>query len=313
MLLLDRLIEHGWHFQRKNPDKWREVDATLFHALGVVPAYELSSVLPLFNDWNRELDKKVPRKAPFPVLWCEWCREEPLEDSYKMTFSVGSLIVASKTIEKGKIPSPCYDSPEDKIDASEETYECTVFIRMNDTNDPSLKPFNGSIYHVDRVSSFFLSNNLQSISGLIGATTDRTQGYLGLPCVKGFKGAQLYAPWPAFMAFALLNCKNIMAEDNVPDERTQRRVAKAGNPPRVTYKTLKIEVPSTVQRCGVYEGDEEDTGPKVRFHLCSGHFKHLTSERYKEKRGQWIWCPAHWKGSKELGEVHKRYRLEASK
>jgi hypothetical protein len=120
-------------------------------------------------------------------------------------------------------------------------------------------------------------------------------------------------PWPAFMAFALLHCKNIVTEDVVPGERIQRECKKHNRPPRVTFKTLKIEVPQTVHARRSYEGGEDDAGPKVRLHLCRGHFKHLQSERYVNMRGQVIWCPAHFKGSKELGEVNKHYQLSPNR
>jgi hypothetical protein len=121
-------------------------------------------------------------------------------------------------------------------------------------------------------------------------------------------------PWPPFMAFALLHCKNVVVDEHVPDEKTQRRARKAGNPPRVTYQTLRVEVPvASHRRQAIQPGDLEDSGPRVRFHLCAGHFKHLQSPRYVNKRGQLVWCPAHWKGAKELGEVHKNYQVVPSK
>ncbi len=114
--------------------------------------------------------------------------------------------------------------------------------------------------------------------------------------------------WPAFMAFSLLHCKNIAAEDNKPSKPRQKDRKRAGLPRLVTYKTLKIEVPRSVQARKSYEG-ADDGEPKVRFHLCSGHFRELRSEKFVNKQGQLVWVPSHFRGSKDLGEVHKTYKL----
>lgn len=113
-------------------------------------------------------------------------------------------------------------------------------------------------------------------------------------------------PWPAFMALALLHCHNVVAEDVRPDEQTQRRVAKSGNPPRCTYKTLKLQIPQASRR---HSSGESGSEPATRFHLCRGHFKNLQHERFKSKG--WHWWPAHWRGSPELGEVIKDYKLDS--
>jgi hypothetical protein len=121
---------------------------------------------------------------------------------------------------------------------------------------------------------------------------------------------QVVDPWPAFMAFALLHCKNVIAEDVVPAAKIQHQCRKHNRPPRITFKVLRIEVPKTAHARQSYEGGEDDdAGPRVRFHVCSGFFRHLQSDRYVNKKGQWVWVPAHWRGSKDLGEVNKRYQL----
>ena len=121
---------------------------------------------------------------------------------------------------------------------------------------------------------------------------------------------QLTHPWPAFMACTLLHCKNIVTEDHVPDAAIQRKCVKQKSPPRITYKTLRVEVPRSVLARHNSDGQTDDAGPQVRFHLCSGHFRELRSDKFTNKRGQWVWVPAHWRGSMELGVIHKNYKLE---
>ena len=338
MLLLDRLIEYGWHFVRRRfsgpDDPAAHKSLSWLYNLRSMAVYEIDSVRPLFGDWTKERHKPISKRPPIVPLWAEWSVREENPDNPEMHFDEYRLGVVVDHYDISEIADRHPQLQED-FSKTKEWYAAKMFRYVERTRRPSghpptyIKPglLTADAFH--HVIPLFGDGEDISIHRLWPPIDDSMTiqekqkalfdfgGVWDLPlesCDYPYDSPfyEIMNPWPPFMAFAFLHCKNIVAEENVPDERTQRRVAKAGNPPRVTYKTLKIEVPATVQRRGVYEGDEEDAGPKVRFHLCSGHFKHLTSERYKEKRGQWVWCPAHWKGSKELGEVHKRYRLEAS-
>jgi hypothetical protein len=119
----------------------------------------------------------------------------------------------------------------------------------------------------------------------------------------------VFFPWPPFMAFSLLHCRNVEAVAHEPTARERRQVERSGNPPRVTYKTLRIKLPEIeAGRRKPGHPDDEDAR-HVRFHLCRGHFKNLKHPRYKNPG--WHWWPATWRGSRSLGEVVKRYKLEA--
>lgn len=113
------------------------------------------------------------------------------------------------------------------------------------------------------------------------------------------------------MAFGMLNCRNIVTEDVKQDKLHQKVKGEREHRPFCTYKILKLEVPRRMaERQGDdVEGSEPDE-PKMRFHLCRGHFKNLQHERYKQKG--WHWWPAHWKGNIELGLVDKSYKLETA-
>lgn len=127
-------------------------------------------------------------------------------------------------------------------------------------------------------------------------------GYFGLPSetsVSLKNGGFMDTHWPPFMAFSLLHCKNVVTDDRGPTEAFNKRVAKSGNPPRVTFKTISIRVPETVafERQRSQPGDDHG----VRFHLCSGHFKNLKHPRFKNPGLHW-W-PAHWRGDADKGIV----------
>jgi hypothetical protein len=113
-------------------------------------------------------------------------------------------------------------------------------------------------------------------------------------------------PWPPFMAFALLHCKNVTAETHRPEPAAVKHCQKYNVPARVTYRTLRLELPEESTPRAAPAG-QEPSGRKVRFHLVRGHFKNLQHERYKDKG--WHWWPAHWKGSPDLGRVEKHYEL----
>lgn len=113
-------------------------------------------------------------------------------------------------------------------------------------------------------------------------------------------------PWLTFSALALLGCRNVATEEHVVDPRKARRLAKQNRPPRVTYKTLHLIVPSHLEKHAGGDG----TGPKQRMHWCRGHFKNLQHPRYKEVRGL-HWWPGHWRGDVNLGRVEKRYSVES--
>ena len=337
MLLYDRIYEEISHLLNRWGKESFEANLNVseecvWEGLRKAVVYEISDVAPLFKDYFAESSKFAPRNPPFDAVWTEWAH--PTDDGF---FRIGCLIQKTGNGEEWKEwlteddharHSKNWATWTDMLgSATDDTviWEARVFRYLEAFSEPKNEEdaaiFKGLNYLLKKITAdpgvfyFHLSADGSKISPFSvrfpeGSGVDGIFRFIGWgPEEKDICADPFILPWQPFMAFALLHCKNVVTEEHTPDAKTQRRAARAGNPPRVTYKTLRIEVPASVQRHGVYEGDEEDTGPKVRFHLCSGHLKYLTSERYKNKRGQWIWCPAHYKGSKELGEVHKRYAL----
>ena len=45
----------------------------------------------------------------------------------------------------------------------------------------------------------------------------------------------------------------------------------------------------------------------MRYHKVRGHFKHLTHKKWKNPG--WYWWPEHYRGDKNLGQVHKTYEV----
>ncbi len=303
MLLCDRILERLGRIRRDIGDRWTgSREASLELVLRGAPVYDLSSVATLFSDWEAEKEKKVPRRPPHEVMWGEWVTR--LTDADAIV-RCGALLTALKTDARPLDERFRHLNSECELVASSEVvYSADVFVCMEKTNDPELRFNLGRPRQILGACLFTMSAD--------GTEIEQRMYEFDCQPMAGFghmhgEAIAVFNPWPLFMAFALLHCKNVVTENNVPEERIQRQCEKHGNPPRVTYKTLRIEVPATVHKKQSVDAEDDGSGPKVRFHLCSGHFKNLQHERYKDKG--WHWWPAHWRGAKELGEVHKRYEL----
>ena len=109
----------------------------------------------------------------------------------------------------------------------------------------------------------------------------------------------------------LLHCKNVSVEE-APDIRTrqQRRYDDRRGIEPVVFKTLVID-PSMSRKATPAERRAK-TDPVTRLHICRGHFSTYTEEKpLFGKYSGTFWIPAHVRGSAEVGEVRKDYRVKA--
>ncbi|MHB8136639.1 MAG: hypothetical protein ACYDH1_20700 [Anaerolineaceae bacterium] len=108
-------------------------------------------------------------------------------------------------------------------------------------------------------------------------------------------------------ALMLLNCKNIVSEDNLPPEKLNKKRNKNGKQELFTYKTLKLVLPTESKNNGK---EYLPSGAKVRIHLCRGHFKNYTKESplFGRYTGLYWWEP-HIRGDKNEGIVIKDYKI----
>jgi hypothetical protein len=332
MLLYDRLLEQAERYRRDHPtpEAFGEVNAAILRDLLECQVYEITDLLPLFPDWEREKDKKVPRRSPHNRVWCEWQFREEFEDKWAL-WKLGTLIsrMDADDIEKLKLAEFRVAGAINFSDldiAGKELYFVQYFRHLLDINVEADKQAINTIA-ADVGAMVWTMNpagdGIRCVKLYPRAAIDKAsskadvQEACKLFCYFGL-GAdlnrrldihnQIYYPWPPFLAFSLLHCKNIVTEDHHPEEKIQRHCQKHRWPPRVTYKTLKIQVPVKVMK-GSAGADCDDDGPQVRFHLCSGHFKDLRHERYR--RPGLYWWSSHYRGARELGEVRTTHRLVA--
>lgn len=320
MLLYDRVMEAA----RKSGLKGQN-DRDTYAIMTACPVYELTDVVPLFDDWEKCKSLRIPKKPPHSALWCEWLQPEPVE-SNPVIWHMGALIVNKAGVDGcERIWLDAYDGFACVVFRSlvkhglyfsgvDSEKECTGIRRvlLQDVRH-SFFVFNSDYCEIEHVRRLPMH-----VSGCSNGDEilekSRGQTLFGiLPFYSNGGDHTRYhpteTPWPPMMAFALLNCKNVVTEEHAVSAKARRMARWRNRPPESSFKTLRVQVPASAQKRGGYSGDGDD-GPKVRFHLVRGHFKNLQHDRYREKG--WHWWPAHWRGDAELGTVKKTYQLVGS-
>jgi hypothetical protein len=113
------------------------------------------------------------------------------------------------------------------------------------------------------------------------------------------------------IASAFMSCKNVQLIENQPPRYERRQREREKKPPLTKYYTLEIEPMKKILRT---EGKSEEVGLKKALHICRGHFAHYTPDKplFGKVSGR-FWIPAHVRGSKEVGEIKKDYKINISK
>jgi hypothetical protein len=119
--------------------------------------------------------------------------------------------------------------------------------------------------------------------------------------------------WQVSYFNAMLHVRNVIALDHGYPEKLQLARTRRGSEPFHAYKTLHIVTPAEARAHGRGEKIElaERTMPA---HLVRGHYISFSSERPAFGRPWGVgtfWIPAHTRGSREIGEVEKDYKVTA--
>lgn len=313
-----------------------EFDQRFYKHLRNVPVYEVSNVVSLLPDWGNQRESPISKRPPHDMLWVEWKYRE--QGDYFTDWSLGVFLEKSsreyvrqinskvvRSLNQKDTLGRLLGSTEEVIDTYDEFYIAHFFKRVDLTNAKGISK--GIVAHRNMrgVLSWSMMQYIFALKD--DATKARTFGYMeemktikagaasvpfGLPGLMSFYADQYYpvgVPWPPFVAFSLLHCKNV-STDTVPGEPNPPRLVRRGWPPlKKEYKVLRLNLPAEMKPRGETPDSEADER-RMRFHLCRGHFKNLQHERYKSKG--WHWWPAHWKGDPAVGSIEKRYELGAS-
>jgi hypothetical protein len=346
MLLYDRLLEHAKREQRLGllaPINLRRLHSIedAGHAV-----YELTDVVPLFSDWETEKAKKVPRRPPHPHMWAEWQITQTDKDDIAWDWITGVVISnVSEREEVDRLAQKYCTQPRhiEIMNNAEEVYTSHMFRCLNGPirnvpdrlkDAPSLRDAktclaNRAVVADMNFTMWALKNDACDIDALQvygkhgdalanHGTIEMNQGdewnilncngTLGL----GMSTQAAWCAWPAFMAFALLHCRNVETINHTVDEHTQRECKKHSRPPRSEWKTLSVQMPKLKRYPTTVEGVREMTTQK-RFHLRSGHFKNLTHPRYLNhdaEGGNWHWFQSCYVGDPELGTIRSTHKLK---
>lgn len=114
---------------------------------------------------------------------------------------------------------------------------------------------------------------------------------------------------PIYFSLSMLNCKNVTAEKNEPNESLAEKQKETKGRAQTTYRTLVVDVPNTIKSASG-SGD----GSSKKQHMVRGHFRTLESDYYtEEKQGESVWVPPHVRGSDDEGVVKKDYSVKTQK
>lgn len=107
------------------------------------------------------------------------------------------------------------------------------------------------------------------------------------------------------LGISFCHCKNVIRAEH-EDDRGDRWHRRTGVP-KLTFYTLDINpMRETLRR----EGNSDGLGIKRALHICRGHFATYSPEH--PLFGKYVgtyWRPDHVRGSKDQGEVHKKYKV----
>jgi hypothetical protein len=315
--------------------------ASRAHASGLVlpsgvPVYELSDVASLFGDtWASHCDDAVLKRPPHENMWCEWIVSESHNGSrlsiqhgliLQRFDAMGAAFNSVKNVGDFNAFSRA-NRGVDPADPATPHYVAAHVMKVIRSSGPVAANFpTGGIMQWPFLLRFSFSPDYRHAVHVGLPIKDDMWEHFGLlyPLVPTFMltgtdvddtlmsqvmMCKTTGAWPALMCFALLHCKNVVAEDKAAPH-TPKHYLKRGYPPRVSYKVLKIEVPANRKLKSELTPEEmaENTGPKMRWHLCRGHVKTLRHPRWGERVGDQYWCPDHWKGDPKLGTVVKDYK-----
>ena len=291
--------------------------------------FDLGGIIDIVESWQDMWSSKVPKRPPGDKVFCEWDCEHVDWDGTRLR--IGALITNCDQVEWMVKPeskeSVGFIGHKNIGHGTEFEIKHAFFVHMfrkiirAKKNNESAKYF-GVPYLSEE--SFVVTMNedcteLNMSGSVVGRTVINfiqmsigTIGYKSedvIGCsVHNFNNIQ-NNPGVAFVAFSLLNCRNVVTE-TIKGPLRPRKFIERNYPPYCSYKVLKVQVPAkyvaSQQEDDLSDDDKEKN--HVRLHVCRGHFKQMRSPRFK-RQGEWYWVPQHLRGTKELGTIVKDYKL----
>lgn len=277
-----------------------------------VPQFTLDNVATFVAEHDRREwcpQDQLPNLAPpFPEFFAEFNSPKfhmvqgelvPLDVP---EYQVGFLVQSQEVDEKRRCDKAFWDDVSTKFMISHlfqldrflsVQKECRWVIRCSKWMTTASKPISGSPYWTSNEMILFVSDAGKYITHAhTGFTAENDSSMAGELLILG-------------LGISFCHCKNVRKVEQIADagERFHRRE----KVPRIKFYTLDINPMREVLR---KEGQSESLGIKKALHICRGHF--ATYSEDSPLFGKYVgtfWRPDHVRGSKEAGEVHKRYSV----
>lgn len=281
-------------------EAWQRGCAGASESLKKLVVYEISDCLWLAKELaSSQAYRALPPRPPHDHMWIE---RTTSDDNHSVTLGLFLLRTgAMPFIHPGSSLAPKFSEGNF---IPEHWYHGMVFIRQNKGS------LQGKIILVaNSLAVFFTTGFAREAVAVREPNPDigKLFPFAELMEFTDSMGLIKNVATPALATFCLLHCRNIETE-TVPARQQTPREIRQNQPPRTSYKVLRLNLPSVLRPRGVPTETLEEAA-KMRLHLCRGHFKNLQHERYKVKG--WHWWPAHWRGDPDLGEVDKVYKAES--
>jgi hypothetical protein len=307
-MLYDRLFRHSVRIPEAF-DNWER-------DFRVLPVYDVTSIYQLGADGVLKSWESLPKRLPHSPVWMEWESEHShAATSIKVKFGLRIDFIGGTEAIQHVLPEFGNQIGNFYVAIM---FGCVISAQgahpnnMHTIGVPFIVP---NIWYIALDEEWVgVRQAVRSVSANQLALEKFSSDFLYTPwsIPRALREETANDCWPAFAAGALLHCRNIVTETVGQDKKHPMVRGEREHRPYCSYKVLKLEVP---RRMAERNGDDIEGGgtddPKVRFHLCRGHFKNLQHPRYNVKG--WHWWPAHWKGSIELGRADKSYKLAAAK
>lgn len=247
--------------------------------------------------WNEVYPHLVP---PFQVTWIEY-RSPWFSNSEKGEMddrTIGWLLI-SGTVDSAEQLS----GRNLGITSADKPWRHVFALQFIENDYRLIGPVEHIEYVLDREGQLIAINGealVPTVDTTTGEMSERGAGFDRRICKE-----RLHI---LFLCLSFLHCKNVAQVENAQSFKLQRARMRRGKPPLVTYRTLEINPMKEILRT---EGRSEEVGLKRALHICRGHFASYTEDKklFGRITGR-FWIPAHVRGSKEVGEVKKDYKIK---
>lgn len=284
----DAHIAMPWWVPPEKEHMWKDHTARVFELLGnhKLPVVLIDNVSDYYytgtDQEHWDLREHFPNLAPvYPQWWCEHKLPKTIHSKEEGDTDVGSLVRGRVGFLMTAV-EPKDARVEDLPEGARWIYWIEIFID----------------YSMQGVTAF-------GSHGAIMLAIDQEGKVIDRPWIQGLNRAGQHedqmrslVSWinPAFLAISFLHCRNVVLEENRPDDKLARKHRDKFGVQPTQFKTLVIEPLKAILRT---EGRSGEHGVAKAMHICRGHFRD-----YRDGRGLFgkykvqVWMPSIVRGTK---------------